>query len=339
MIHRVLLALLLLLSLPLPVRGAPTCTALPAEALVRLTGFTRARASMDIVSEVSGRCLEVLADVGKPVPEDGVFARIDPTFIRLELEANQVARRLARRQLRYEEREVERARRLLTDRASSQARLDELELRRDRSRLELEQLATRQRRLEETLARHSVPAPAGWLIMRRSLEPGQWVTAGTPLARAGDYSALVVPLAVTTRELDRLQATGRIDLVFPDLQVRGSATLYRVSPGFDPATRKVRVELLVAPDTLARLQRRQGGLRVEAHLVMADPLHAFRVPAAAVTERYEENWLTRENGEQVRVIVLGPAPAPEGDRRNWLRIISPEIRSGDVFLLPSSTGP
>lgn len=337
MTSKLFAVVLVLLFLPLPLHAAPqTCTALPSRTMVRLTGFTRARASMDIVSEVSGRCLEVFADVGQPVPPDGVFARIDPTFIRLKLEANQVARKQARLQLRYDEREVRRARKLLSDRAASQARLDQLELQRDRSRLKLEQLATEQRRLEETLARHAVPAPTGWLIMQRSLEPGQWVTAGAPLARCGDYTALIIPLAVTARELAQIQAEGRVELFFPDQELRGGATLYRVSPRFDPRSRKTRVELLLDQETLARLPGHRGGLRVEVHLTMADPMHALRVPAAAVVERYEEDWLTRKDGQQVRVIVLGPAMAPEGDDRQWLRIISPDVRSGDLFLLPPS---
>ncbi len=334
MTHRFVTVVLILLSLPLPLHAAPTCTALPSEILVRLTGFTRARASMDIVSEVSGRCLEVRADVGQSVPADGVFARIDPTFIKLQLEANRVALQQARLQLRFDEREVKRARRLLSERASSQARLDQLELQRDQDKLKLAGLATEHRRLKETLARHTVPAPAGWLVMQRSLEPGQWVTAGMPLARSGDYKTLIVPLAVTVPELMRLQAQKRIELSFPDLGIRGVATLHRVSPRFDPATRKVHLELLIDNETLARLPRRQGGMRVEVHLTMADPMHALRIPAAAVVERYEEDWLTRENGRRVRVIVLGPAVAPEGDDREWLRITSPDIHSGDVFLLP-----
>ncbi len=339
MIPRACIVFLVLLFLPLPLHADQTCTALPSETLARLTGFTRARASMDIVSEVPGRCLEVRADVGQPVPADGVFARIDPTFVRLKLEANRVARQQARLQLRFDEREVQRARKLLSDRAASQARLDQLELRRDQSRLKLDQLATERRRLEETLARHTVPAPAGWLVMSRSLEPGQWVTAGVPLGRAGDYTDLIVPLAVTMPELERLQAEKRIRLFFPDQDIQGWSVLHRISPRFDPATRKIRVELLVDHDTLARLPLRQGGLRVEVLLTMADPMHALRVPAAAVTERYEEHWLTRENGTQVRVIVLGPAEGPEGDHQQWLRVISPDIHSGDVFLLPPSPAP
>ncbi|MFP7753468.1 efflux RND transporter periplasmic adaptor subunit [Thermodesulfobacteriota bacterium B35] len=339
MTYRLFAVVIALLFLPLPLHADSTCTALPSESLIRLTGFTRARASMDIVSEVSGRCLEVRADVGQPVPADGVFARIDPTFIRLELEANAIARRQARRQLRYEEREVRRARKLLTDRASSQARLDQLELKRDQTRLKLDQLASKRRRLEETLARHAVPAPAGWLVIRRNLEPGQWVTAGTPLARCGDYTGLIVPLAVTAPELARLREEKPIRLEFPDQGLPGTATLYRISPGFDPATRKVRLDLLVDRETLARLPRQQGGLRVVVRLTMEDPMHALRVPAAAVRERYEENWLTRPDGSQVRIIVLGPAPPPAGDKGRWLRIISPEISAGDIFLLPTPGHP
>lgn len=60
-------------------------------------------------------------------------------------------------------------------------------------------------------------------------------------------------------------------------------------------------------------------------------MQAFLVPAEAVEERYEENWLTRENGETLRVIVLGPELSPETTEIRRLRIVSPQIRKDDRF--------
>ena len=325
--------LLLFSSLPCSAAPAKVCTARPARQQITLTGFTRARAVLSLTAEVPGRVEQVTADVGDTIAPDGVFARIDPTLTRLELAAKQVAIRQIRRTIEYDTRQVERYRQLLHAKSSSRVHLDELLLKRDRSRLQLEQLQTEILRLQEVLDRHTIKAPPGWRIMQRQVEPGQWVAAGTVLATAGDYRDLVVPLAVTVEELTSMQKADHIPLRFPELGKDGRGMLQKISPAFDPTSRKVRVEILLQPRTLELLPLRQGGLQVEVRVAIADPMHAFLVPRAAVTERYEEHWLTREDGSGLRVIVLGPAGGSRQEHDPLLRITSPELRAGDRFLL------
>ncbi|MGD8995917.1 MAG: hypothetical protein PVH34_11930, partial [Syntrophobacterales bacterium] len=62
----------------------------PAMRWVTLTGYTRARYVMDIVSEESGHCVKVTADVGDQIGKDGLFALLDTTFIDLTLKKNRV---------------------------------------------------------------------------------------------------------------------------------------------------------------------------------------------------------------------------------------------------------
>ena len=156
---------------------------------------------------------------------------------------------------------------------------------------------------------------------------------GRILAKAGDYRTLVVPLAVTPSELRSLQQETLIPLHLPVEDIDGHGSLYRIFPGFDPVTRKIRVEILIDQATYDKLSLKQGGVRVEIPVRLPDPMHGLLVPARAVVERYEENWLIRENGEQIRIIVLGPATGPD-DGMEWLRITSPDIKPGDTFQLP-----
>ena len=214
------------------------------------------------------------------------------------------------------------------------ARLDELKLKRDLSEFSLKQLDIEKKRLQELLDRHAVKAPPGWVIIERRVEPGQWVQTGTILARAGDYRSLLVPLAVTPAELRSLQGEAMIALHFPEENLDGRGRLYHVSPGFDPRTRKINLEILIDQETTGHLSLKQGGVRVEIPIRIPDPMHGFLVPARAVTERYEDHSLTRENGSLVRVIVLGPAAGPDKSRQ-WLRITSPEITAGDIFQIPA----
>ena len=53
----------------------------PAMREITLTGYTRARYVMDIVSEEAGRCMKVTADVGDRIGANSIFAVLDTTFI------------------------------------------------------------------------------------------------------------------------------------------------------------------------------------------------------------------------------------------------------------------
>ena len=312
---------------------ARTFTVRPAQQQILLTGFTRARATLDIIPEVAGRCLEITADLGETIGNNGIFAVIDSTLVHLDLKANSVSRQQVQRNLRFETQQVKRYQQLHTSKSSSQARLDEQQLLLDQSRLKLDQLQVEAERLQELLSRHTIKAPPGWRIVERHVEPGQWIPGGKILAKAGDYQTLIVPLAVTPAELRSLQQEKSIPLHLPGEDIDGHGSLHRISPGFDSLTRKIKIEILIDRKTYDNLSLKQGGVRVEVPVQIPDPMHGFLVPARAVAERYEESWLTRGNGKQVPIIVLGSANGPDDDSQ-WLRITSPEIKAGDRFKLP-----
>ena len=309
-----------------PAAAAPHLfRARPAVRQVVLTGFTRARARIKITSEVSGRCLSVAAQVGQAIPPDGVFARLDDVFVRLELEANRVEQARLASRVAYLEKEVKRSRSLVRRRSQAQSELDRLEDQLGQARYRLRALAIAAKTLRERQRRFALTAPAGWLVIQRLLEPGQWVARGMVVGVVGDFSTLYVPLALSHPQLRALRRqAGKLRLRLPELGRLVPARLARVSPAFDPATRKINLDLAIK----GGLEQMRGGLRAELTLEMPDPSGAVLVPAAALSRRYQEYWLTRKDGSQVRVLVLGDGPG--GSKR----VASPQVKPGQRFRLP-----
>jgi len=332
---KVLLPALLIVSmLAAPVAAQPTTPprqtvqARPAHQRIILTGFTRARAEMALISEVAGRCQSVAAEVGETIGADGVFARLDATFVRLELEANQVEQSRLRSRIAYLAKELGRTKSLVRKKSQAQAKLDAEEQELDQARHQLKALEVARRTLAERLERHVIAAPAGWRMMERKVEPGQWVGRGAMVGRAGDFRKLLVPLALTPEELAALTAMPRITLAAPGGQGGIGAVIERQSPAFDPATRKLNLDLAVTPQPGGPLSPGRGGLRLELELLVPDPAGAVLVPEAAVSERYQEHWLTRPDGERVGVVLLGPGP--EGS----VRVAAPGVEPGQNFVVP-----
>lgn len=316
------LAFMAVLALAGPAHArADLVTAGAAVREVELSGFTRARARLQVITEEAGRVLEVPREVGEAVAADGVFARLDPTFLALELEANEVARARLRARIAYDLKEAERRRALAERGDTSRAALDAAEQTLRDDRFALEALAVAARVLEERLQRTRVHAPGGWRVSRRQVEPGGWVNLGDPLGEVVDLSLLVVPYALTAGQYTALRARPGLRLVLPELGQTVPARVHRVDPAFDPVTRKIPVELAIR---LEPHQARGGWRAVLALELMAEP-GPVRVSRRALWGSYGEHWLVRGNGERVTVTVL------RGDEADTVTVNAPGLVPGEVF--------
>jgi RND family efflux transporter MFP subunit len=304
--------------------------AVPAVRTLELTGFTRPRAELPLVAETAGRIEAVAADIGETIADDGTFARLDGTFIRLELAEIAVRLEQLRAQVAYDEREVERYRRLAQQNNAAASQLDTFEQTLRNNRHEFSQLAIQQQVLEERLRRTRIPAPAGWRVTARTVEPGQWVATGDRIGAAADFDTLTVPFALTPEQHAALTAlataTEGIRLTLPDLDLEVAASIHRQNPGFDPETRKLAVELRL--DDQIKPQR--GGLRATLALPMTERSGAVLLPESAVRKSYDEYWVDPLDGEPVRVLVLGRENGEDG---TWLRVSSPSLKPGDRVAL------
>ncbi len=304
-----------------------TAVAQPALFEQTLTGYTRARHVMEIAGEESGRCLKVFADVGDTIPSNGIFATLDTTFIDLSIRKNAAEIKRLQSEVDYNVKETDRYTGLVQQGLDDQSSLDSLVNRRDKVILELEALRIEEANLRERRARFVITAHPGWRVSERNVEPGEWVAAGKIVGKAADFQTMLVPFAFTPEEFGFLRRkNGSAQLFFPDEGKNGKmipARVERVSPTFDPATRKIKVDLSVSEG----LQEKRGGLRAILTVNLPDPSGAVYLPAKCVQERYEEHWATAANGTALRVVFLGKGP------NGTVRVRSPLVHPGQSFLI------
>lgn len=305
-------------------RSSETFAARSAARRSALTGFTRARNSMTLVTEESGRVESVTADVGDTLGKDGVFARLDTTFISLDLAANRTDQQRLKSDLDYNRKEMERYQSLVKARTAAQSTLDS-NIRAHQSALQqLRAKQVEERVLMERLKRFTLTGPPGWKVVTRYIEPGEWITTGEKVAELGRFDVLLVPFALSSQEYRALKEMGdTVPLRLTDMDKAIQAEVARVSPGFDEETRKINVDLEI---TRGDFEFR-GGLRTELVIELPDPGGAVVVPRSALIKAYEEHFLMTPDGNRVRVVLLGAAG---NDMR---RVIADDVRPGDVFLL------
>jgi multidrug efflux pump subunit AcrA (membrane-fusion protein) len=304
-----------------------TATAQPAYRNARLIGFTRAAAEIQIIPEVSARCLKITADVGDALPRTGVFAHLDDTFIKLEIATNANRQKALETRTAYLKRELERSQTLNESAALSASELDQIQNQYDQAMLDLQARLTEAEVLRERLKRHRVVVQPGWRIIERNIEPGQWVGAGMSIGRAADFSKLLIPVSLTFTEYSKLREMPSVPVNLTDLDTTVPARLVKVSPGFDPQTRKIQAEL----EIVTLLNEMRGGLRAEINIPTEQEPNTYLINSAAISERYNTFWLKRQNGEEIEVAVL------ERSNGKPARIRSQEIRFGDVFVIEAGT--
>ncbi len=329
-----LLLLLICLCFPTLSWAEETVQIRPYQRQVTFTGFTRAKQQITISSEVSGRCLAIYGDRGDTIPDSGKLAAIDTTFIDLDLETNRLTRKKVARQLASERKTLKRYTTLHNRKSVPQATLDEVSLNSELHELSLKDLENEAARLQQRLERYTITAPPGWQVIERLTEPGEYIQAGQPVARLGNFQELLVPLALSFSELQALQQATAISLLLPDLNHRVPARLYRTSPAFDPISKKISVDLLLAARQEHLDQQLRGGMRAELQLQLRERTNIFVLPLSALISRYDAHWLVTPQQERVKVIFLGTC------EEETLAIVSGEnLSTKDRFLTHPSQRP
>lgn len=307
-----------------PVKSTETFVAQSAARRSSLTGFTRARSSMTLVSEESGRVHKVKVDVGDTLGKHGLFAELDTTFIELDLAGNRADQQRLKSDLEYSKKEMERYKSLVKNQNAAQSTLDNNVRAYQTALQQLRGKQIEERVLMERMKRFSLLGPVGWKVVTRYIEPGEWITKGEKVAELGRYDVLLVPFALTSEEYRALKELGdTVNLRLTDSNKIIKAVVLRVSPGFDSQTRKINVDLEIAEGDIEF----RGGIRTELTIDLPDPGGAVIVPKSALVKAYEEYFLMTPGGERVRVVLLGSADD------NMRRVTSPDVHPGDSYLL------
>lgn len=291
----------------------------PATQTVTLSGFTRARATQAVAVEIAGRCREVFADIGDPIPENGLFACLDNTFIALDRKANRIEQERLKTELRYYQKEVTRQQKLIRRNSGVESELDRLRFQADNLRHQIQARAVEAEILAERDQRHCLAAPPGWKVIERAIEPGQWVNTGQIVAKVGDYQALLVPLALAEAEFAALQASPNPVLTLASDGSQHPVKRFRVAPNFDPITRKTQVDLAITGPAP------RGGQRMLLQLLLPAAQGIFQVPATAVLENYGEAFLFRPDGQREKVLLLQREEAS-------IRVSAPALHPGERIL-------
>ncbi len=300
-----------------------------------LVGRTEARSESRIVAEVAGRVSSIDAPEGRRVKRGQALVSIDCQRASLDLEAKSAEAAQAKARAELAAKEQKRAEELFStdvfpERILDAARADAVSTA-ERHR----QLDAERRRLELDLEDCTIAAPYDGYTVRKLVDVGEWVDAGTPVYEMVDLSVVKVTVDLPERRF------GQVEL--------GSAAAVTLSGGGEPIEGKVTGIAPRASATthtfpvlisLPNLDGRVGsGMLVKATLSLSETFRSLAVSKDAIVRQGERTLVyTVADGQAVPVPVRTRSSRAEmvAVEAEGLRVGQPVVVRGNERIFPGS---
>jgi RND family efflux transporter MFP subunit len=294
----------------------------------QVSGALSAEREARVRAELGGSILQVLAEPGQAVRPGQVLAQIEPQTAREQALFTEALVRSLENELRIQERNLDRDRRLAEAGALSQRQVEQDSLTVSQAEASLAEARARRVVADRILARSSVRAPFGGIVSARSASVGDVVREGAELFTIVDPSSLRLEAQVPAEALRNLRVGTAVQFTLAgirDAQLTGEVS--RIYPSVDPATGQVRV-LVTIPNPG---QRVVAGLYADGRVV-TESRTGLALPLAAIDERAGRAQVARVTGGRLeRVdVTLGLT-----DRVAEVVEVTAGVARGDTVLLGS----
>lgn len=262
--------------------------------------------SVQVSSETSGRVNEVLFKDGDRIEQGALLFRLDNSLLTAMVAD-------AKAKLKLAQANYDRINKLRTSGNAAQSTMDQA----------VSELAVAQSALDLVTTQYekqSIKAPFPGVLGFRTISPGAYVTAGTPLVNLEKIDRLKVTFSIPEIYLARLAVGQRIEIMvdaLPDSRFEGEITA--IDPAIDINGRAIKVR--------ASLDNREGPLRpglLARITVKGEPRNAVTVPESALVPRGNDLLVYKaDNGKALETKVR------TGRRESGLVEIIEGVSAGD----------
>ncbi|MGI3165438.1 efflux RND transporter periplasmic adaptor subunit [Pseudooceanicola sp. 200-1SW] len=293
---------------------------------VKATGALSPVRQLAIPAEVSARVTEVLVREGEAVEAGQLLVQLDVETLRNQLDQQRATAAATRAQLRLARTQLERTQSLVARGLAPESQLEA-------GRAEVDQiaasLAAQEKSVanaEENLKHAHVTAPFSGVISDRTVDPGAYVSTGSPLVSLVDLSSLEFEAAVPVRYTPLLAPGQRVELSVEGVTARDfSGTVDRISPVAIEGTRMLPVYVTLAnPEGLLR-----GGMFAAGRIVLEQLEGALGIPADALREDSEGTFVLKREGDRV---IRQPVTLARTWEAGALAEITQGLAPGDVIV-------
>lgn len=276
---------------------------------VKVTGTLVPGQQSAVASMASGRVLSVTVRPGDTVAQGAVLAEIDRATLALQVNQQRATAEATRLQLTSARQQLERTEELARQGLASPSTLEQARTSVATFAANLTGLESAVESAEIALDNATIRSPLDGVVSVRSVEPGQTISAGTPLFTVVNLDAMEFDASASVNSSALVQPGQSVGITVTGIEGRtftGSVT--RVNPVAISGTRAV--PIYVSIENAEGLLR--GGMFATGYITVAEKRDAIALPATALREDAEGSFvLVLDNGTLVRKPVT---PGAEWDR-------------------------
>ncbi len=305
------------------------------ERLLETSGDLHPRLDVYVFPKLAGRIIEkILVDKGDRVEKGQLLVVLDDSQVKARLARADAVLAAAQSQLELLKKDRQRLEFLFAHQAAPRQQLDRISAQFKSAAASLKEAAAARREIQVVLADHAIKAEINGVVAERFFDPGNLSDTKKPLLRLADESMMKIVLAAPETDFSSLHegmsAEFRLD-AYPDEVFH--ASLARMNPVLDPATRTVKLELRAANEG----RRLRAGMyaRVKLHLgsqkVLALPRETLlRLPGSGSYYVFViENGLAHQRNIKVGQLRGEKAAVAGGLREGELVVVKGQNRLRD----------
>lgn len=249
------------------------------ERRVKVIGTLEPAHSAQLSSQAGGRVEIVAVSPGDPVKSGDILVQVDVEALTLELQVARSTAESTRSRLALGEAQLKRAVSLLERGVGTNSSLDEAQVNVASLRANLSALDDQVAVAELRLRNATLRAPFDGIVSVRSVEPGQYVSIGTPLVTVVDMSSLEMQANAAVASASLLAAGQAVAISVDGIEDRVfNGFVSRINPVADAATRTIPVYVAIDNSDGVLL----GGMFAVGQIVVERLPDAIAVPGDAV---------------------------------------------------------
>jgi RND family efflux transporter MFP subunit len=237
-----------------------------------------------VATEVRGKVLEVLFEVGEHVKKGQVLVRLDDDLLRKDLGAAQARRDRDRTLLKSAETRLTRAEGLVSGGLSPTEQLDDTRFAVQGLRFSVTATEAELDRLEAVIRKSSIVAPFDGIVIERPLEIGEWRTEGSTVAVIAKENLYEAVVQLPETSLPFVSPGMNIELAAGPQTLTGVVTA--VVPRGDIASRTFPVKISVKTDVPLF-----EGMTARARMPIGNRVECLLLPRDAVLNQLGANFV------------------------------------------------
>lgn len=268
---------------------------------LQLTGYMEAYSQIDISAETQGTITSMNTSLGQEKSKGGIIATIDDKLKKLAVKTAGIS-------VSKLKKDLERYNNLYKGGTSTEQQLNEAQNVYDNAIIQLEQA-------EKQLSDATIKSPINGVIVKKYVEPGEFVNIGSPIATIVDISKLKIKLNVSEANVYHLKLNDKAIIttdVYPGVVFEGNISFIS-SQGDD--SHNYPVEIVISNSSIYPLK---SGTFAKVMIKLPVATEALYIPRESLLGSITDAavYVAENNKAKIRKIIVGSG------NDNYIKVIS-----------------